>query len=78
MYRLKNGHGYLPAENNPSKFHGIGKFDVLTGLPIASNSIVPTYTAVFSRALIDLAAKNKNITAITAAMPSGTGLQKIC
>ena len=74
--QTKKGHGYLPAENNPSKFHGIGKFDVLTGLPIASNSIVPTYTAVFSRALIDLAAKNKNITAITAAMPSGTGLQK--
>ena len=74
--QTKKGHGYLPAENNPSKFHGIGKFDVLTGLSIASNSIVPTYTAVFSRALIDLAAKNKNITAITAAMPSGTGLQK--
>ena len=44
--QTKKGHGYLPAENNPSKFHGIGKFDVLTGLPIASNSIVPTYTAV--------------------------------
>lgn len=74
--QTKKGRGYLPAEKAPAKFHGIGKFDILTGKPIASNSIIPTYTAVFSQALIDLAAKNKEVTAITAAMPSGTGLQK--
>lgn len=74
--QTKKGRGYLPAENAPAKFHGIGKFDVLTGKPIKSASIVPTYTAVFSQALIDLAAKNQEVTAITAAMPSGTGLQK--
>ena len=74
--QTKKGHGYLPAENEPAKFHGIGKFDVLTGKPLPSNSIVPSYTNVFSQALIDLAAKNKDVTAITAAMPSGTGLQK--
>ena len=73
--QTKKGKGYPPAEQQPSKFHGIGKFDVLMGKPYASNSIVPTYTAVFSQSLIDLAAQNKDITAITAAMPSGTGLQ---
>lgn len=74
--QTKKGHGYLPAENEPAKFHGIGKFDVLTGKPIASSSIIPSYTNVFSQALIDLATKNEDVTAITAAMPSGTGLQK--
>lgn len=74
--QTKKGKGYIPAERHPDKFHGIGKFDIATGKPIVSDSIVPTYTAVFSQALIDLAAQDKNITAITAAMPSGTGLQK--
>ncbi len=74
--QTKKGKGYLPAERHPDKFHGVGKFDIATGKPIASSSIVPTYTAVFSQALVDLAAQNRNITAITAAMPSGTGLQK--
>lgn len=73
--QTKKGKGYPPAEQEPAKFHGIGKFDILTGKPLPSNSIVPTYTAVFSQTLIDLAGKNKDITAITAAMPSGTGLQ---
>lgn len=73
--QTKKGKGYPPAEQEPSKFHGIGKFNILTGKPITSNSIVPTYTAVFSQTLIDLAGKDKDITAITAAMPSGTGLQ---
>ena len=74
--QTQKGKGYLPAEKAPSKFHGIGKFDIETGMPIASNSIVPTYTQVFSQALLDLATENRDITAITAAMPSGTGLQK--
>ena len=74
--QTKKGKGYIPAERHPDKFHGIGKFDIATGKPIVSASIIPTYTAVFSQALVDLAAQDKNITAITAAMPSGTGLQK--
>lgn len=74
--QTKKGKGYIPAERHPDKFHGIGKFDIATGKPIVSDSIIPTYTAVFSQALVDLAAQDKNITAITAAMPSGTGLQK--
>ena len=74
--QTKKGRGYPPAERDPAKFHGIGRFNVLDGKPIASVSTVPTYTAVFSQSLIDLAGKNKDITAITAAMPSGTGLQK--
>lgn len=74
--QTKKGKGYIPAERHPDKFHGVGKFDISTGKPIVSDSIVPTYTAVFSQALVDLAAQNKDITAITAAMPSGTGLQK--
>ena len=74
--QTKKGNGYLPAEKEPSKFHGIGKFDILTGKTPVSTSIVPNYTNVFSQALVDLAEKNPEVTAITAAMPSGTGLQK--
>ena len=72
--RTKKGKGYLPAELEPDKFHGIGKFDTLTGRT-AKKSGPPSYTSVFSQALIDLAAQNRDIMAITAAMPSGTGLK---
>lgn len=74
--QTKKGKGYIPAERHPDKFHGVGKFDISTGKQIASTSIIPTYTAVFSQAIVDLAVQDRNITAITAAMPSGTGLQK--
>lgn len=74
--QTKKGKGYIPAERHPDKFHGVGKFDISTGKPIASTSIIPTYTAVFSQAIVDLAVQDRNITAVTAAMPSGTGLQK--
>ncbi len=74
--QTKKGCGYAPAEKFPSKFHGIGKFDVATGETPPSNSIIPTYTNVFAQTIVDLAAENKDITAITAAMPSGTGLQR--
>lgn len=70
----KKGKGYLPAEKNPGKFHGVGKFDVATGVPVKPPGGPPTYTSVFSNALIELAAKDEGIVAITAAMPSGTGL----
>lgn len=71
----KKGKGYAPAENAPDRFHGIGKFDIETGECIPSPSAPPTYTKVFSDALISLAEKNRRIVAITAAMPSGTGLK---
>ena len=69
------GKGYSFAENEPSRFHGIGKFDIATGKQITDNKIkVMTYTQVFSKALINLAKQDKKIVAITAAMPDGTGL----
>lgn len=71
----KKGKGFLPAENNPNKFHGIGVFDRQTGECPKKQGGAPSYTSVFSQALIELADKNSNLTAITAAMPSGTGLK---
>lgn len=68
------GKGYLPAENQPEKFHGIGKFDPATGEVIQKPS-PPSYTAVFGEAIVQLADKNPNLLAITAAMPTGTGLK---
>ena len=70
----KKGKGYKPAEENPGKFHGIGKFDLTTGENIKKEAVAPSYTSVFSQALVSLGNKNPNIIAITAAMPSGTGL----
>ncbi len=72
----KKGCGYEPAEQYPEKFHGIGKFDEETGEVIRKTESAPaTYTDVFSKALLDCGEKYKNLTAITAAMPSGTGLK---
>jgi 1-deoxy-D-xylulose-5-phosphate synthase len=70
----KKGKGYAPAENEPIKFHGVGKFDVKTGETTKSDAV--TYTKVFSDTLIKLAHSDKRIVAITAAMPEGTGLDK--
>ena len=75
--KTTKGKGYLPAQNNPSKFHGIGKFDVETGEEVKSSAAgTMSYTEVFSRTLVKLAKKNKKILAITAAMPDGTGLSR--
>lgn len=71
----KKGKGYEPAEENPTKFHGVGKFNSDTG-KIAKSSGAVTYTEVFSNSLIKLAESNDKIAAITAAMPEGTGLDK--
>lgn len=68
------GKGYLLAENQPEKFHGIGKFDPATGEVIKKPG-PPSYTAVFGEAIVQLADKNPNLLAITAAMPTGTGLK---
>lgn len=73
----KKGLGYHPAENKPSKYHGIGKFNIETGSANPSNSNIKTYTEVFSETLVDLAKKDNKIVGITAAMPSGTGIDKL-
>ncbi len=70
------GKGYLPAENNPVYFHGVGCFEIETGESNGVKSSNPTYTEVFGSALVELAEKNKQIVTITAAMPEGTGLDK--
>lgn len=70
----QKGKGYLPAENSKDKMHGVRKFDVVTGAQVKASIGAPTYTKVFSNALINEAEKDSKIVAITAAMPSGTGL----
>jgi 1-deoxy-D-xylulose-5-phosphate synthase len=72
----KKGHGYAPAENAPDKYHGVQKFDVITGEQAKSPAGPPSYTAVFAKALLAEAERDNTICAITAAMPSGTGLDK--
>ena len=68
----KKGKGYKIAENNPDKFHGVGKFDLETGNPVDKKGL--DYSKTFGKKLVELAKKNKNIVAITAAMKDGTGL----
>lgn len=71
----KKGKGYAPAETMPTDFHGIGRFNIITGEPEAPAK-VPTYTKIFGKTLVKLAADDRNIAAITAAMPTGTGLEE--
>jgi 1-deoxy-D-xylulose-5-phosphate synthase len=70
----KKGKGYKPAEKSDDKYHGVNKFNVATGEQQKSVSKAPSYTKVYANSLINEAKKDKNIVAITAAMPSGTGL----
>jgi len=72
----KKGKNYLPAENDPVRFHGTGPFDIETGKSLPKKSNLKTYTEVFSEKLLELAKGEKKIVAITAAMPEGTGLDK--
>lgn len=65
------GKGYEYAEQNPSKFHGIGKFDINTGEPLSGGK---TFSSVFGNAMVDIAKENNKLCAITAAMSTGTGL----
>ena len=69
----KKGKGYRPAEKNPSRFHGVGPFDVGTGEPLSTQEH-PSYTDVFSRKVCQLGGQYPNLVAVTAAMPDGTGL----
>ncbi|MBS0961477.1 1-deoxy-D-xylulose-5-phosphate synthase, partial [Acetobacter thailandicus] len=70
----EKGHGYTPAEKAGDKYHAVARFNVVTGEQSKGPSGPPSYTSVFSRELVRQAATDKNIVAITAAMPSGTGL----
>jgi 1-deoxy-D-xylulose-5-phosphate synthase len=72
----KKGHGYAPAEASDDKYHGVSKFNVVTGEQVKATPSAPSYTGVFAEALMDEAARDDKIVAITAAMPSGTGLDK--
>ena len=72
----QKGHGYEPAEKSPDKYHGVTKFDVVTGVQVKAKTNAPSYTGVFAKALIKEAEADDKIVAITAAMPSGTGLDK--
>src|SRR5664280_2495566 len=70
----QKGKGYAPAETSADKYHGVVKFDVATGAQAKSKGGAPQYTKVFADSLIKEARKDDKIVAITAAMPSGTGL----
>ena len=70
----KKGHGYAPAENAADKYHGVSKFDVSTGIQRKSPANAPSYTSVFGKSLLAEAQHDSRVVAITAAMPSGTGV----
>jgi 1-deoxy-D-xylulose-5-phosphate synthase len=70
----QKGKGYAPAEASQDKYHGVVKFDVATGKQIKAKANAPSYTTVFGQSLVKEAKKDDRIVAITAAMPSGTGI----
>jgi 1-deoxy-D-xylulose-5-phosphate synthase len=72
----QKGRGYAPAEAAADKYHGVVKFDVATGAQVKGKAGAPSYTNVFAKALIAEAAADERVVAVTAAMPSGTGLDK--
>ena len=72
----KKGKGYGPAEDSDDKYHGVSKFNVITGAQTKTPSNAPSYTSVFADTLIQEAHDDPRIVAVTAAMPSGTGLDK--
>jgi len=70
----RKGHGYAPAERSADKYHGVSKFNVVTGEQVKAPPGPPSYTKVFAQALVAEAEADPRIVAVTAAMPSGTGL----
>ncbi len=70
----QKGKGYAPAENATDKYHGVAKFDVVTGKQSKPTPNAPSYTKVYGETLVKLGQKDKKVAAITAAMPSGTGV----
>jgi 1-deoxy-D-xylulose-5-phosphate synthase len=73
----KKGKGYAPAENAADKYHGVVKFDVVSGVQAKPAAGAPSYTGVYAKALIGEMERDEKVVAITAAMPSGTGLDKV-
>jgi 1-deoxy-D-xylulose-5-phosphate synthase len=73
----KKGKGYPPAEAADDKYHGVSAFDVITGAQAKPKTNAPTYTRVFGDALVDAARRDEKVVAITAAMPDGTGLDRM-
>jgi 1-deoxy-D-xylulose-5-phosphate synthase len=71
------GKGYAPAENAADKYHGVVKFDVVSGVQAKAAAGAPSYTSVFAKAMAAEMARDEKVVAITAAMPSGTGLDKV-
>ncbi|WP_371038764.1 1-deoxy-D-xylulose-5-phosphate synthase [Rhodosalinus sp. FB01] len=71
------GKGYAPAESAADKYHGVAKFDVATGTQAKSTPAAPSYTGVFGDALTQAAARDPKIVAVTAAMPGGTGVDRM-
>lgn len=74
--KTDKGKGYPPAEQASDKYHGVPKFDVATGKKLTTPAKTPSYTSVFADSLIDIAATDRSVVAITAAMPGGTGVDK--
>lgn len=72
----QKGKGYEPAENSPDKYHGVSKFNVVTGEQSKAVANAPSYTKVFAHSLIAQARKDDKIVGITAAMPGGTGMKE--
>ncbi|MGI9493429.1 MAG: 1-deoxy-D-xylulose-5-phosphate synthase [Geminicoccaceae bacterium] len=74
--RTRKGAGYPPAENSADKYHGVAKFDTATGTQLKKKGNAPSYTSVFAKGLIAEAEDDPKIVSITAAMPSGTGVDQ--
>ncbi len=72
----QKGKGYAPAESAADKYHGVSRFNVVTGAQAKAPSNAPSYTSVFSQSLIEAAKSDDKIVALTAAMPAGTGLDR--
>jgi len=70
----RKGHGYAPAEQSADKYHGVSKFDVITGTQAKAAPNAPSYTKVFGQSLVTEAQEDEKVVGITAAMPSGTGM----
>jgi 1-deoxy-D-xylulose-5-phosphate synthase len=73
----RKGKGYAPAEHAADKYHGVVKFDVVSGVQAKAAAAAPSYTNVFAQALAGEMERDENVIAITAAMPAGTGLDKV-
>jgi len=74
--KTEKGYGYPPAEAASDKYHGVPKFEVSSGKKLTTPSGTPSYTSIFADTLIDIAATDRTVVAITAAMPGGTGTDK--